>query len=267
MKSNLEKYKSQLEALIEKGEQLSLSMTRTANPKEFEVAAKEAYGNKYDEILKALPDFRATYQLWYSEAHAVIKQLIPDRLSDFVRLYEIAKNRKVIDSSSYTIEDFLQGISVTRGVSIIASLSSAIPKFEQQLAIVKSAQARFDSALFDIRQLVQADLLDSELDAARELQKNRFYRAGGAIVGVVIEKHLAQVCSNHGIAIVKKHPAIGDLNDLLKSNNVIDVPQWRYIQHLGDLRNLCDHNKEKEPGSNEIEDLISGAEKISKTIF
>jgi hypothetical protein len=267
MKSNIEKYKSQLEVLISKGDQLSISMARTINPKEFEAAAKKAYGDKYDEIIAKLPDFRDTYQLWYSEAHAVIKQLIPDRLSDFVRFYEKAKNRKAIDSSNYTIEDFLQGITVTRGITVIVSLSAASPQFDQQLAILKSAKSRFDSSLFDIRQLVQADLLDSELEAARELQKNKFYRAAGAIVGVVIEKHLAQVCINHSIPIAKKHPTISDFNDQLKNNAVIDVPQWRFVQHLGDLRNLCDHNKGKDPGNVEIEDLISGAEKITKTIF
>jgi len=147
------------------------------------------------------------------------------------------------------------------------SKSAAISQFNQQLAILKSAQGRFESSLFDIKQLVQADLLDSELDAARLLSKNKFYRAAGAIVGVVIEKHLAQVCINHSVVVSKKHPTISDFNDLLKNNSVIEVPQWRFIQHLGDLRNLCDHNKGKEPSAAEIEDLISGAEKITKTLF
>ena len=44
-----------------------------------------------------------------------------------------------------------------------------IPQFDQQLAILGAVRARFESSLFDIRQLVQADLFDSELDAAGEL--------------------------------------------------------------------------------------------------
>lgn len=267
MKSNMEKYKAQLEGLINKGDLLSLSMQYRIAPKEFEAAAKKAYGKNFDEELAKLPNFLSAYQIWYSEAHAVIKQLIPDRLADFVRFYEKPKNRKEINNSNYTIEDYLQGITISRGSNIITSLSAAVPQFEQQLALLKSAKSRFDSSLFDIKQLMQADLLDSELGAARELQKNKFYRAAGAIVGVVIEKHLAQVCENHSIQITKKHPTISDFNDQLKNSAVIDVPQWRFIQHLGDLRNLCDHNKGKDPGNVEIDDLISGAEKITKTIF
>jgi hypothetical protein len=48
---------------------------------------------------------------------------------------------------------------------------------------------------------------------------------------------------------------------------VTTVPQWRFIQHLGDIRNLCDHAKEREPTKEEIEDLVAGTEKVLKTIF
>lgn len=267
MKSNLEKYKAELDALVHTGTLLFTALQHECLPEQFEAAYKERLGGGYEEFINTLPRFASDFQKWYSESHAVIKQLIPDRLSDFVRLYEKPKNRREITGSSYVIEDYLQGITVTRGGQTLVSLGSAIAPFEQQLAILKSAQGRFKSSLFDIKQLVQADLLDSELDAARLLQKNKFYRAAGAIAGVVIEKHLAQVCVNHSVPITKKNPAISDLNDLLKNSSVIEVPQWRFIQHLGDLRNLCDHNKSKEPGNTEIEDLIIGTEKITKTLF
>jgi hypothetical protein len=54
---------------------------------------------------------------------------------------------------------------------------------QQQLAILKAVKARFESSLFDIRQLVQSDLFDSELDAAKELAKHGFARAAGALAG------------------------------------------------------------------------------------
>jgi len=33
------------------------------------------------------------------------------------------------------------------------------------------------------------------------------------------------------------------------------------------LRNLCDHNKQREPASDEVAELIDGVEKITKTVF
>ena len=114
---------------------------------------------------------------------------------------------------------------------------------------------------------MQADLFDSEFDTARALAKSGFLRAAGAICGVIIEKHLLHVCKIHGIAIRKKNPGISDLNQALKDNGLVTVPQWRFNQHLADIRNLCDHAKGKEPIKDEIEDLMSGTEKVLKTIF
>jgi hypothetical protein len=145
--------------------------------------------------------------------------------------------------------------------------SAAIPHFDQQMAILKSVRGRFESSLFDIQQLLQADLFDSELDAAKELAKHKFLRAAGALAGVVLEKHLGQVCSNHSIKVSKRDPTISDLNDLLKGASVVQLPEWRSIQHLADLRNLCDHDKKAEPTVEQIKDLLDGVAKITKTLF
>ena len=50
-------------------------------------------------------------------------------------------------------------------------------------------------------------------------------------------------------------------------NDVIDTPEWRKIQYLGDIRNMCDHGKDREPNKEEITDLIDGSVKVMKTIF
>ena len=60
---------------------------------------------------------------------------------------------------------------------------------------------------------------------------------------VVMQKHLAEVRKNHKTGIRKKNPAIADFSDALKKANVIDLPQRKSIQYLGDVRNLCDHSK------------------------
>lgn len=268
MTSNIDRFKKDLEALVARGKLLEYSMRRqSADRKGFDGQIKKTLGEKAEAFIKALPSFKDEYQAWYSEAMAVVRQVLPDRLHDFTRHYEKPKTRKDITFENYHIEDFLQGLQVTRAGEVVVSSSAAIPRFSQQLAILTAAEKRFQSSLFDIRQMVQADLFDSELDAARELLSQKFARAAGAIVGVLLEKHLAQVCQDHGVAIAKKHPTISDLNDLLKNSSVIETAQWRFIQHLGDLRNLCDHNKKKEPTEAQVTDLIDGVAKIMKTVL
>jgi len=75
------------------------------------------------------------------------------------------------------------------------------------------------------------------------------------------------VCDNHGVNLSKKLPTISVLNDALKNANVVDVPQWRFVQHLADIRNLCDHSKSREPTVEQVNDLIDGVLKTTKTLF
>jgi hypothetical protein len=231
----------------------------------------ELYKDKANvqEALKKLPKFNVAYEAWYSECLALLKQLLPDRFQDFKEHFEAPKNRKEITYATYRIQDALKGLCVTRSPynEVIVDHKAAVPHLRQQAAILRAAEKRFDSSLFEIRQLVQADLFDSEIGAARELLKNKFLRAAGAIAGVVLEKHLRQVCDDHGIKISKKNPSLGDLNELLKASSVIDVPQWRFTSMLADIRNLCDHDKQKEPTPQQVNDLIDGTDKVLKTVF
>ena len=84
---------------------------------------------------------------------------------------------------------------------------------------------------------------------------------------MVLEKHLGQVVENHSIKSRKKNPTISDFNELLKEGGVLDVPSWRQVQRLGDIRNLCDHSREREPTMDEVDELITGVEKYTKTLF
>ena len=213
-----------------------------------------------------LPDFNSGYNIWYSEALRVVKQILPDRLADFTLQYRDEK-RKQIDHLTYGISDALLGLTTRRGGQIVAEAKAAVPKMANQVSILKAAEKRFSSSLFDIRDVVQADLFDSELDAARSLAKSGFLRACGAVGGVVLEKHLGHVCATRGLKSKKGHPTISDFNDMLKAADLIDVVKWRFIQHLGDIRNLCDHGKDREPTKEEVLELIDGVDKVIKTVF
>lgn len=275
MASNLDRYKKDLEKLIQRGEYLEFALryefgTESEREQILEQLQKKAKKRKNSGGVQATTQssstdastFRGGYQEWYSEAREVIKQILPDRLDDFVRYYERPKRRKELTFENYTIEDCLQGLKNGR-----LGPGRGVGLFRQQRNILKSARKRFESSLFDIRQLVQADLFDSELDAARVLVKNHFARGAGAMAGVVLEKHLAQVASNHSLSQKKKNPGINDWSQLLKDNGVIGVPLWRRIQSLADTRNLCSHDKQKEPSKDDVTELIDGVEKIIKTLF
>lgn len=282
--TNLNNYKEDLKALLSRGDSLLNAMQYEQHPKEtkasltkqFQDLKKRKPDQRLDEgsitkvveeWVKELPSFKREYQSWYSEASALIRQVLPHRLADFVGHYEKPKSRKMLDFESYRISDYLQGTIARLGMEVKVDTSAAIPQFVQQLAILRSAQARFESSLFDIRQLVQADLLDSELDAATELMKHKFTRAAGAVAGVVLEKHLAQVCENHLVKIAKSKPTLNDLNQALKDASAIETETWRFIQFLADIRNSCDHDRKTEPTEANVSEMIAGVAKVTKTLF
>ena len=275
MISNLEKYKEDLNKLIADGKKLSMAMKADFSHVDYKENLKKELKDdrKVSEHLKQLPSFKRDYQTWYSEALYLLKQLLSDRIPDFKKLYEKPKNRKNdISCENYVIEDALLDFDLIGKTHwgdkvTLATPPTAIPKFEQQLSIIASVKRRFESSLFDIKQLVQADLFDSELEVARELNKKGFIRGAGAIAGVVLEKHLSQVCGNHNLIVKIKNATINDYNQLLKDSDVIETKDWRFIQHLADLRNSYVHNKEKKPKKEDIEDLLDGVGKISKTIY
>jgi len=209
------------------------------------------------------------YQNWYTRALPVVRQLIPERLAEFQEQYKLDK-RKEIDFLTYTISDYLIGLKVTRGIykeEVVKPLAAFTAKFQHQITILQSAQTRIDSILADIKGVLKADLFDTELSKARELLNKGHFRAAGTIAGVVLESHLSSVCDNHLLKPARKNPSISDYNDTLKNEGVYDTPSWRFVQRLGDIRNLCAHAKEREPTKEEVDELILGVEKVTKTIF
>jgi hypothetical protein len=239
MNSNLENYKADLSSLIKRGE----------------------------SILKKIKDQntlvlqRQDFEMWYSESLAVIKIVLPDRALDFSKMYYDDKSKSGIKACFQHVRDTWQDAFEIPYNEVAKSI------LDSQIGVLKSCQRRFESSLFDIKQIIQADIFETELDAASELNKKGFMRGAGAIAGVVLEGHLAQVCGNHNLSIRKNNPTINDFNEVLKANEIIDVPTWRFIQHLGDLRNLCDHKKQKEPTKENIEELITGVKKITKNLY
>ena len=140
-------------------------------------------------------------------------------------------------------------------------------KLEYQLAILEATRVPLESVLADIRGVVQVDIFDSELEAARHLLVNGHLRATGAVAGVVLESHLQSVCASHSVTYRKQKPTIADLLRYLRENGMIDLPVERRIQALADIRNLCSHKDRREPTADEVEQMIDGVDNAIKTLY
>ncbi|MFC1481565.1 hypothetical protein ACFL6E_04910 [Candidatus Neomarinimicrobiota bacterium] len=256
MPSKIDSIKEEVHALVVQGNNLYWAMVDKVQglPDHFKEELKEKN--------RVLPNFNNEYDSWYSQVLSLLKQLLPERVDDFIKQYKVEK-RKDIDYSTYGISDYLIGLEVPNTVDI----GAAIGRMRLQNTILKAVEKRLESSLYDIQEVLQADMFDSELEAAQELTKKGFIRGGGAIAGVVLEKHLCHVCTLHNLKSRKKHPTIADFYQMLKDNEIIDTAKWRFIQHLADLRNLCDHDKGREPTKDDVNELVEGVGKVIKTVF
>jgi hypothetical protein len=247
--SNLEKFKKDLDLLINKGEILAKKIV-----------------NNFD-------GFKKEYESWYSEAENLVKVVLSNRHADFVSYYENKKQDGIKKQINFLPKTYIHGNLdwdfVDTGYWKEPSHSDyAKELFEKQLAILQSVKRRFESSLFDIEQLLQADLFENEIEIARELNRKGFIRAAGAIAGVVLEGHLKQVCKNHSISIPEKKSTINPIIDeLLK--DILDSNQKKHIKYLAGIRNKCDHKDIKlgDPTKEEVEELINGTNKVIHNIF
>ena len=250
-------YKSRLESLIEIAKHLTGKMGDITK-------APDDPSGFWD------PDFTVDYQRWYSEAYLVVEQILPHRLQEFAGLYERDPRRTKTNVETFTIRDWFDGIEIKDSYNAEPAFNHQITarrRFIAQSGIFIAAAELFDDSLSNVRALAQADLFDAETDIARELLTNGFLRAAGAVAGVVLEKHLAEVARNHKLVIGKADPSINDYNEQLKASGVADLPTWRRIQLLGDLRNLCVHDKPQEPTSDQVTELIVGVDSVTKSLF
>lgn len=209
--------------------------------------------------------FRKEYQKWYTKTLKIVEILAKDRHVEFKGYYDIDLKRKEFSLITFVIQDFINGIR-PGNVSIQDAKLRVKRSMFNQLTILDSLVGRIDNVLSNIEGELYIEIQDAELSTAKELLKIS-PRAAGALTGVVIETYLQKVIKNRGLSINKKHPTISDMNDPLKIGEIIDIPTWRKISYLSDLRNLCSHKKDSEPTKEQVIELIDGANWLIKNVF
>lgn len=242
-KKDFDDIRKSVNELLEAGQELHADLLHTI--------ATKTRSRPYGEYTALSPTLETNYEAWYSLSLRLISSALPERSDDFRTLYK--------SDSGYDIHDYLTVGGTSRATQVASRL-------QNQIALLRAAQTALASVLLNLRGTLQANLFDSELDAASSLRRNGFLRGAGAMAGVVLERHLMSVCDNHGVAVATT-ATISKLNTALKKAGVVELADWRHVQLLGDLRNKCDHQQEKDPTNDDVAELIDGVAKIIKKVF
>ena len=241
--------------------------------------ASEEIKKELDSLVKMLPvlldlikeeknfiTFGDVYQKWYSRAYKVLQYLAPERLEEFTSYYFTSQKRKIMQERTYVIQDYIQGYLMSSGHTDLGTSETLRRRLINQIQILGSIASRIDGVLQDIRGNLFAELQDAELATAAELKKVSLI-ASGAVAGVVLEAHLQQIAQNHKVSIGNRKPTIANLNDSLRLAGIYDMPTSRKIQMLADIRALCVHKKKTPPTADQIDDMLSGVDRVIKNVF
>ncbi|HEY0667630.1 MAG TPA: hypothetical protein VGD22_05610 [Sphingobacteriaceae bacterium] len=207
------------------------------------------------------------YQKWYSKALKIVEFLGKDRFYEFKSYYEIDPKRKTMGYGCYYIQDFLKGVAPNKwNTPDFDTKEETVKNIYNQYTILCSINDRIDNVIADIQTNLLVELQDTELETATSLLKVNI-RSSGVIAGVVLESYLSSVTKNHRLTLTKRNPTLSDFNEVLKNSNIIDTTVWRKISYLGDFRNICAHKKDVEPAKEQVEELISGVNWVTKNVF
>jgi hypothetical protein len=139
-----------------------------------------------------------------------------------------------------------------------------IKSLEIQRSILLSVPFVADIKEMNMRKIIAADFIGSELDEADYLYRNGFERCGGVIAGVALERHLKTLCDIKDVKY-KHDDTIEPLALALYNQKKIDVTELHQFEHLGSIRNDCAHPKDisEEALRGRVKELIEKVKKMS----
>lgn len=117
--------------------------------------------------------------------------------------------------------------------------------------------------LISFKQIIQADVFDSELEQAKSLLDSRYKNAAAVIAGTVLETAIKELCQNNGIDLEKKK--LTRLNDDLAKAGVYNTLQQKQVTALADIRNNAAHGDYEKFTQQNVEDMIKEIERFLLT--
>jgi hypothetical protein len=135
-------------------------------------------------------------------------------------------------------------------------------RFQRMRAVLAAASDDYKGGfLIAIKNLIQAEVFDSELEQAEELLDNGYKLAAAVIAGVVLETTLRDLCSREGIP----HGKLDKMNADLTKAGLYNKLQQKRITALADIRNSAAHGKPEEFSEQDVTNMIRDIETFVAT--
>ena len=110
--------------------------------------------------------------------------------------------------------------------------------------------------LTSVKNLVQAEVFDSELDQARGLLSSGYKGPAAVVAGVVLETALRDLCDQQGLS----HSKLDKMNSDLAKAGIYNKLQQKRITALADIRNNAAHGHWEAFSDHDVEAMIRDVE-------
>ena len=128
--------------------------------------------------------------------------------------------------------------------------------------VLKAAKDDYEGGqLFDVRQLIEAEIFDDFFEQADHLYAAGYYQAAAVIAGCVLEDGLRKLWVQHAIDVTDS-PKLDKMNaDLAKAGVYSKLIQKR-ITALADLRNKAAHGEWDQFSAPDVEDMLQNVRRL-----
>lgn len=207
--------------------------------------------NRFDQLFDEIKEIETTHRKQHSEFIGDY-----DVIDDEKALTWKVKTKNLLVSTcgkdSQHYEAFIEAEK-------IISYQTNLDAFKRMKSVFIAAMDDYKNGyLTSIKNLIQADVFDSELEQAQELLSNGYKLAAAVIAGVVLETTLRDLCYQNGLAIGKLDKMNADLAKL----GIYNKLQQKRITALADIRNSAAHGKSEEFSDDDVIMMIRDIEQF-----
>lgn len=209
------------------------------------------FEKRFSELESQVISIEATKQRRHSEYSGSYDHVDDNLILNWqVKVKNLLSNLCGEDSQHFTA--FIESGKAT-------SFSSNYTILQQMKAVFMAAKEDFEGGyLNSVRNLVQAEVFDNELDQAKELLSSGYAAAAAVIAGVVLETTLRNMCRDNGIPLGK----LDKMNADLTKQGVYNSLTQKRITALAGARNSAAHGKTEEFSKGDVNSMINEIERF-----
>lgn len=206
--------------------------------------------DRFDQLFLEIPSIESTIKNQYSDMGDY--DIMDEELSLTwkVKVKNLLVSACGIESPHY--QEFVEADQ-------IHSYESTSDRFKRIKSVFIAAMDDYKGGyLTSIKNLIQADVFDSELEQAQELLSSGYKLAAAVIAGVVLETTLRDLCTREKIG----HGKLGKMNSDLAKAGIYNKLQQKRITALADIRNSAAHGKPDEFTEADVTNMIRDIEQF-----